>query len=288
MSTSQAAPLNGQLHDLSGLVFGRLTVTGCVGRQGRWVFWLCRCDCGNEFKVRGEALTRASNNTRACRKCCRKTHGQSKTELHKIWIAMRHRCSNPNHDSYQEYGGRGISVCDRWNSFELFAADVGPRPSTKHTLDRRNNDGDYEPSNVRWATPSQQQRNQRHRRRYVHKCESLLLSEWSERTGIPRSTLSNRIYEGWPLSEALTIPHIRQRRLTPQERKLHIAARGFVDREIKAGRLSRPERCEFCGSNKSIITAHHHKGYRRKHWADVRWCCLPCNRRQEAFTANQP
>jgi hypothetical protein len=94
----------------------------------------------------------------------KRSHGQSgysRTQLYETWIRMRSRCNNPNDQSYAHYGGRGIKVCRRWNSYEKFALDIGERPTPKHTLERRNNNGDYKPSNCCWATRDQQSRNRR-------------------------------------------------------------------------------------------------------------------------------
>jgi len=100
------------------------------------------------------------------------------------------RCYRPRNHRYAWYGGRGIRVCDRWRtSFEAFLADVGPRPTPRHSLDRIDNDGDYEPGNVRWATSFEQSRNRRNVKLYTHDGETLTLSEWADRVGLPYSTL---------------------------------------------------------------------------------------------------
>jgi hypothetical protein len=112
---------------------------------------------------------------------------------------MRNRCGNPRHPSYPNYGGRGITVCDRWlASFEAFLQDLGPRPSSRHSLDRIDNDGNYEPGNCRWATTSLQNRNSRQNVRISYLGRTLTLCEWSALLGIPRHTLENRIARKYP------------------------------------------------------------------------------------------
>lgn len=121
------------------------------------------------------------------------------------WNFMIGRCYRPRNHRYAWYGGRGIRVCDRWRtSFEAFLADVGPRPTPRHSLDRIDNDGDYEPGNVRWATSFEQSRNRRNVKLYTHDGETLTLSEWADRVGLPYSTLKQRVSRlGWSLARAL-------------------------------------------------------------------------------------
>lgn len=126
---------------------------------------------------------------------------------------MRDRCFNPNADHYARYGGRGITVCERWSKFENFLTDMGQMPSGgRYTIERINNDGNYEPTNCRWATYKEQARNRRGNRFFEFQGESLLLSEWAGRTGISLQTLSSRIYESkWPIEKALTTPTANSR-----------------------------------------------------------------------------
>lgn len=154
--------------DLQGQRFGRLMVMGKAekphGIKNRGAWWTCRCDCGIYTDVTGDSLRRGT--TRSCG-CLQKetartdstTHGLSKSPEYKIWNSMIQRCRTDGGDS--RYGGRGIEVCARWkNSFEEFYRDMGPRPSENHTLDRRNNDGNYEPGNCRWTSQTVQIINQ--------------------------------------------------------------------------------------------------------------------------------
>lgn len=152
--------------DITGRRFGRFVVLGRHS-QDRWGYWrwLCRCDCGREKDVAGAELKKGS--TKSCG-CLRKEapfptwlvkHGESYSREYACWRSMWDRCTNPKINGYQYYGARGISVCDRWKVFENFLADMGRRPSPRHSIDRKDNNGDYEPSNCRWATASEQQRN---------------------------------------------------------------------------------------------------------------------------------
>ena len=148
--------------------FGRLTVKAYAGLSKHSSrLWLCICDCGKETTIPTSALQ--SGNTTSCG-CARYealkkanvTHNASHTSEHNIWKSMKQRTTNPNCSTYHHYGGRGIEMCPEWlNDFGRFLADVGPRPSQQHSIDRINNDGNYEPSNIRWVTHNVQTKNRR-------------------------------------------------------------------------------------------------------------------------------
>lgn len=153
-------------HISPGQRFGRLTTTERIPMPGGAV-WKCLCDCGSIVSTTPGHLY--SGHTRSCG-ClysevlvsANTTHGKSQSPEYRSWSMMRTRCNNPRVHNYHRYGGRGITVCERWNkSFEHFLQDVGPRPSLKHSIDRINVNGNYEPGNVRWATASEQALNQR-------------------------------------------------------------------------------------------------------------------------------
>lgn len=128
------------------------------------------------------------------------------------WCAMIERCERPANNCYHRYGGRGIKVCKRWReSFSAFYADMGPRPEGKNTIDRINGDGDYEPSNCRWASQSEQSKNTSRIVRMTHRGESLSLSDWSRRTGLSIQTLIARRKEGLPVEQVLSTEHRRYR-----------------------------------------------------------------------------
>jgi len=135
------------------------------------------------------------------------THGGTYTALYKAWIQMRHRCNNPADRGWHRYGGRGISVCERWQSFENFRADMGERP-VGMSLDRLDNDGNYEPSNCRWATPRQQIQNSSRFQPLTHAGKTMSRREWEISLGLAKGVVTNRLRAGWSLERALTQPKI--------------------------------------------------------------------------------
>lgn len=197
-----------------GETYGRLTICHEFERRGSDRQYLCRCSCGNEVVVTQFCLR--AGKTRSCG-CIRREnpnalkHGYKGTPEYIAWKNMRARCNNPNRPQAEDYGGRGITYAPEWDDFEVFLAHVGPRPSSKHSIDRIDNNGNYEPGNVRWATSKEQNQNRRDNHYLTHNDETLVVSEWSRRTGIDHRRITRRITQlGWSVEKALTTP-VRQR-----------------------------------------------------------------------------
>ena len=132
--------------------FGKLTVIREVAHIGDRRAFKLWCDCGNTCVVKLINLSRGKTRSCGCLAYAnRRTHGMSRTPTYTVWVSMIGRCENPNNTSYANYGGRGIKVCERWREAANFFADMGPRPSSKHEINRIDNDGDYEPGNVEWT-----------------------------------------------------------------------------------------------------------------------------------------
>lgn len=184
-----------------GMKIDRLLVQEYLG-QSRWK---CQCDCGNVTIVRSGDL--GSGNTKSCG-CSRGSHKLSQTAEYKILHKMISRCTNDKCAEYSRYGGRGIKVCERWQGeygIVNFLKDMGKRPSPNHSVDRINNDGNYEPGNCRWATPDVQGTNTSRNRKLEYNGEVLTVSQWAKRCGISFSGMRYRL-QFWPLEKALTTP----------------------------------------------------------------------------------
>lgn len=195
--------------------FGRLTVSGMPFRVRRNFIEtnvVCRCDCGNADIFN---LANLRNGHAKCCGCLRvdapktanRTHGGRHRPEYRIWSHMKYRCENPKCERFPHYGGRGITVCDRWrNDFSAFFEDMGPRPSNKHSIDRIDNDGNYEPGNCRWLLTKAQGRNQRTNRHITVRGKTRTLAEWSQRSGIGAATIHRRLKAGWTAEKAVRTP----------------------------------------------------------------------------------
>ena len=134
------------------------------------------------------------------------THGMSRTPEYNAWINMKDRCFNPNSKNYSNWGGRGITVCDRWLNLENFLADMGSRPSAKHSLDRIDNNGDYSPKNCKWSTKAEQENNKRNNRLITIGCVTLAIVQWTKEMGFSENLINNRLNLGWSEFDAVMTP----------------------------------------------------------------------------------
>lgn len=208
------------IKDYTGLRFGRVTVLSQSVGHRYTLYGVCVCDCGVEKIIRISHLVRGKIvscgcSTRERIAILNKKHGLSKTSMHNIWKNIKVRCKDK---SNKNYGGRGISICDKWDeSFEAFLQDMGPRPSNKHSIDRIDNNGNYEPSNCRWATAKEQANN---KRKAIHPTShkdgkkltfngvTKSLYEWGKDLNGGPTLVGHRLNRGWDLQKALTTPKI--------------------------------------------------------------------------------
>lgn len=202
--------------DLTGKTYGRLTALRWT-RDERGVVWVCQCSCGNVcIKTTANLIRHA----RSCGCLKRETaghqsliHGHARSGAvspeHCVWRRAIGRCTNPSNRAYRNYGGRGITVDERWlgdDGFVHFLHDMGPRPGPDYSLDRINNDGPYAPGNCRWATRKQQARNVRSNHLLEYKGETAPLSELAERCHLGCETVRRRLLAGWTVEAALETP----------------------------------------------------------------------------------
>lgn len=219
----------GHTKDLTGLVVGYLTVESQAEKLNGVYAWNCQCRCGNRVVVRAFSLI-GKKTSKSCG--CRiveaaTTHGLSTGAdkfIYDVHRQMLDRCTNRDNAGFPNYGGRGISVCQRWLSIENFVTDVGCPPSRKHSLDRfPDNNGNYScgicddckshdwPTNWRWATRTEQNRNRRGNRMITFQGETLCLAEWAERIGLRTQALWLRLEsQGWTVERALTTPKAKR------------------------------------------------------------------------------
>lgn len=194
--------------ELKGKVFGRFTVISESGKNKQcFITWLCRCECGNKKIVAGYSLKRGRSQSCGCLRDERTrkgstTHGLTNHTLYHTWLGMRKRCNNKNNIGYPLYGGRGITVCKRWDDFELFLSDMGNKPFGT-SLDRIDNNKGYNPKNCKWSTITEQQRNTSTNRMITYKGKTLCIAEWAEKLGIKYSVFYNRLRKNNDIKKAL-------------------------------------------------------------------------------------
>lgn len=187
---------------MNGQRFGRWTVLSFDGIRGRFRCWICRCDCGTERSIRGSRLKSGESQSCGCISRERMTlintkHGDSFDPLYAVWSSMKVRCSNRNFIHFKDYGGRGISVCDRWLKYENFRDDMSPRYRSGLTLERRDNNAGYSPDNCYWATSLQQGRNKRNNIYVDTPIGNLTIAEAARAAGISWRAMMNRVENGW-------------------------------------------------------------------------------------------
>ncbi len=212
-----------------GQRYGRLLVVGALTAERRG-FAACSCDCGKLKLIPASWLK--SGAVRGCG-CITLKHGHARRRAGQprvspewgCWSGMRTRCTNPRAKSWSRYGGRGISVCERWNDFENFLADMGPKPTPQHSIEREDNNGDYEPGNCHWAKGKEQRDNRRVTRWIEVRGERRTITDWSDLTGISRSALRARLNLGWSVERALFEPVSASHQQRGKPKKL---ARGDV------------------------------------------------------------
>lgn len=191
--------------DLMGLKFGRLMVLERnASMYNRDAAWLCQCECGNQKVVVGRSLRNGDTTSCGCYAIeSRRTHGETTTKEYGIWANMKTRCFNPNRKTYINYGGRGITICDRWiNSYENFLEDMGTCPEGL-TIERIDNNGDYEPGNCKWATTKEQAYNTRRNVWIEYGGKRMVRNDWIKKVGIVWGTWRYWLKKGLTEEEVL-------------------------------------------------------------------------------------
>lgn len=212
-------PIHPHFIDLTGTKYGRWFVIAYAGRiSGNEAQWYCECECGVLRTVRGAALRKGESKSCGCwavevTSHLMLTHGMRHTSEYEAYARAKQRCNDPNHDKYPYYGGRGIEF--RFTSFQEFYAELGDKPSPKHSIDRypNNTDGHYETGNVRWATPKQQAGHKRNNHLLTLNGRTQILADWSRELNIPHTTILRRLKRGWSEASALSTPYIPRKAL---------------------------------------------------------------------------
>ena len=196
--------------NLTGAMFGRFIVIEEAPRRGKSRYWVCRCGCGAICHIRQDALRRGTSRSCGClsaemSRLRNRSHGKRASSVYAVWNAMLQRCCNSQNKQFSQYGGRGIGVCPRWQTFAEFYTDMGSPPEGM-TLDRKDNDKGYCKDNCRWATSSEQARNRRSNNMVTYSGTTKCLTEWAEALGTTYSTLKARLNRGWSIKRVLTTP----------------------------------------------------------------------------------
>jgi hypothetical protein len=199
--------------DLTNQKFNRLTVLERDQNRCNRVMWKCRCDCGNIISVSTNSLKSGNSKSCGCYKLESFTkittkHHLSNTRIYNIWKDMRKRCNNPNSSNYKNYGGRGITICDEWenNFMSFYNWSMNNGYSDSFSIDRINNDGNYEPSNCRWVDRKTQNSNTRQNHFITYNGKTLTITQWGKEYNINPHLLRYRLNNGWSIEKALTTP----------------------------------------------------------------------------------
>lgn len=210
MATQICKPTHGRFKDIEGQRFSRLLVLNYAGmNRDREALWYCQCDCGITVVVKGSRIRRGVIKSCGClkRDGSRKSHpvhGMHQTAEYQAWADMLQRCENPKVKAFHRYGGRGITVCERWHEFPHFIADMGLRPRKGLTLERVDNSQGYHPGNCEWRSWSKQSRNRVSNRLIVYQGRTKCLTDLAKDAGISPVTLSSRLSRGWSVDRAVT------------------------------------------------------------------------------------
>ncbi|MCJ7761102.1 hypothetical protein MUP59_08200 [Candidatus Bathyarchaeota archaeon] len=200
-----------KLNNLVGKRFGRWTVIERAPTIKRHTFWHCKCDCGKEANVEADSLAHGGSISCGCYKNeLHTTHGMSQTCTYASWKAMWARCTYPKLKAYKYYGGQGIKVCERWRDFESFCADMGEKPTPKHTLDRIDGKDNYCPENCRWATRQEQSENHYNNHNLTYNGKTQCLAVWAKELKIHKNTLDERLKRGWSVEKTLSTPRMQE------------------------------------------------------------------------------
>lgn len=209
-STPHVKKRRGGFKDRTGVKYSRLTVIREVEPKNGEVRWLCRCDCGNEKVLESGQLASGKSKSCGCLMLEIRAKGVAgggeNHPLFRTWRGIKYRCENPGDKSYQRYGGRGIQVCERWSKtggLRNFIEDMGPKPSPRHSIDRIDNNGNYEPGNCRWASSEEQDNNRRDNIWIEYNGERHTAAQWERIIGLRRKSIYGRLKNGWPLERVL-------------------------------------------------------------------------------------
>lgn len=197
-----------KIQNLVGKTYSHLTVIS-FSHSNDGQFWNCQCKCGNKLIVStGQLNFLLKRNANGCTKCAVRnvTHNMTNSPEWRSWRSMRGRVLNKNSDHKKWYSDRGITICKRWDSFENFLSDMGPKPSPKHTIERIDTNGNYNPSNCKWATQKEQHNNKRSNHLITFRGETKTIQQWLDIIRMADTTFHSRLKLGWSIEEALTKP----------------------------------------------------------------------------------